>query len=70
MIEDQPAGLRTPGRHPHNLSLAPTDLASRPYENLLRSVFKLMKLGRLGVIDLKYKSYSGTWEDRPKRLAA
>ena len=40
------AGTTTPGGI-HNLTLALTDLASRPYENLLRSVFKLFKLGRL-----------------------
>ena len=57
MVDDQPAGIRTPGRHPHNLldknqggdlhHPQPDKLAG--FCNLLRSVFKLFKLGRLEV---------------------
>ena len=47
-----PAGTRTPGKWPsedfHRLSQTLRGgLSTRPFCNLLRSVFKLMKLGRL-----------------------
>ena len=48
------------------LPLTPTSFLLNWYSRPLRCALYWVVI----VIDLKYKSYSGTWEDRPKRLAA
>ena len=57
-------GYEDPWRHPHNLSLALTDLASRPYENLLRSFYKIGTIAQ--VVDSKaYTKRKSSGDSRP-----